>query len=219
MAAPKRAAPKRARTKTGTASTSTSTSTDAAAEGGGDITERVGEAVRTLRKERGYSLEEMAALTGVSRATLSQIETNKTNPTVGVLWKISAGLGVPFSSLLGESQHDRIVVVRKNAQGLLQSDDGAFESRPLAPARSLGNVELYELTLAPRSKHDSAPHPAGTMEGIVVTAGVVRIGVAGEMRDAGVGDSVFFRADAPHFYENPGRVPARVFNLIAYART
>lgn len=186
--------------------------------GSADITERVGDAVRGLRKERGYSLEEMAALTGVSRATLSQIETNKTNPTVGVLWKISAGLGVPFSSLLGEAEHDRIFVVRKNAQGVLQSGDGAFESRPLTPARALGNVELYELTLAPRTKHDSAPHPPGTMEGIVVTAGVVRVGVGGDTRDAGVGDSIFFRADAPHFYENPGRVPARVFNLIAYAR-
>lgn len=217
MVAPKRAA--RSSTPAARARTKAATSPSTTADNGGDITERVGDAVRSLRRERGYSLEEMAALTGVSRATLSQIETNKTNPTVGVLWKISAGLGVPFSSLLGESQHDRIVVVRKNTQGLLQSDDGAFESRPLTPARSLGNVELYELTLAPRSRHDSAPHPAGTMEGIVVTAGVVRIGVAGETRDAGVGDSVFFRADAPHFYENPGRVPARVFNLITYART
>jgi transcriptional regulator with XRE-family HTH domain len=212
MVAPKRAAPKRART------TKTIPTPAGSEPGTSDITERVGEAVRALRKERGYSLEEMAALTGVSRATLSQIETNKTNPTVGVLWKISSGLGVPFSSLLGESPHDRIVVVRKNAQGLLQSDDGAFESRPLTPARSLGNVELYELTLAPRSKHDSAPHAPGTMEGIVVTAGVVRVGVAGDVRDAGVGDAIYFRADSPHFYENPGRVPAKVFNLIAYTR-
>ena len=59
-----------------------------------DVTGRVAEAFRALRKARGYSLEDVAALTDVSRATLSQIETNKTNPTIGVLWKIATGLGV-----------------------------------------------------------------------------------------------------------------------------
>ena len=43
---------------------------------------------------------------GVSKATLSQIEANKTNPTIGVLWKIASGLGVPFSDLLGEQGYE-----------------------------------------------------------------------------------------------------------------
>ena len=42
------------------------------------------------------SLDQLAQLTGVSRAALSQIETRKTNPTIGVLWKIASGLGIAF---------------------------------------------------------------------------------------------------------------------------
>jgi transcriptional regulator with XRE-family HTH domain len=38
--------------------------------------------VRALRKNRGYSLDDLAARSGVSRASLSQIETAKTNPTI-----------------------------------------------------------------------------------------------------------------------------------------
>ena len=55
------------------------------------------------RKRRQMSLDQLAQLTGVSRAALSQIETRKTNPTIGVLWKIASGLGIAFSDLIGES--------------------------------------------------------------------------------------------------------------------
>jgi transcriptional regulator with XRE-family HTH domain len=189
-------------------------------EGASDkITERVGSALRALRHARGYSLEEMAALSGVSRATLSQIETNKTNPTIGVLWKISTGLGVPFSALLGQSEPDRVLVVRRAMQGQLTSDDGRFQSRSLGPSRLLGNVELYELTLAPRTLHRSPPHPPGTQESLHVVAGVIRVGVGEIVRDAGAGDTVFFGADQEHFYENPGKTPARLINAIVYARS
>ncbi len=88
----------------------------------------------------------------------------------------------------------------------------------LGPSRLLGNVELYELTLAPKSRHESAPHPPGTVEGVYVMSGVVRVGVGSVVRDAGPGDTIFFGADSSHHYENPGRVPAKVINAIVYAK-
>ena len=71
--------------------------------------------------------------TGVSRAALSQIETRKTNPTIGVLWKIASGLGVPFSDLIGESRL-ALSVLRRGDTQVLRSTDRKFESRPLMPA-------------------------------------------------------------------------------------
>ena len=181
-----------------------------------EVTSRVAESLRALRRARGYSLEDLASLTGVSRATLSQIESNKTNPTIGVLWKISAGLGVPFSALLGESVERKITVVRRETQGIIRSEDGSFESRSLTQSRSLGPVEIYELYLAPRSRHPSSAHPAGTTEGLVVISGVIRVSVGSALQDAGPGDSLLFAADEDHVYENPGRVAARAINVIAY---
>lgn len=183
-----------------------------------EIAERVGTSLRALRHARGYSLEDIAALSGVSRATLSQIETNKTNPTIGVLWRISTGLGVPFTALLGGSEPERIIVVRRAMQGVLNSDDGLFQSRPLGPSRLLGHVELYELNLSPKSRHESAAHPPGTVEALYVLSGVIRVGIGSLTRDAGPGDTVFFGADTQHYYENPGRVAARLVNVIVYAR-
>ena len=62
--------------------------------GAAELAGRVADHLREQRKRREMSLDQLAQLTGVSRAALSQIETRKTNPTIGVLWKIASGLGV-----------------------------------------------------------------------------------------------------------------------------
>jgi len=62
---------------------------------------RVAVNLRERRKARNMSLDQLAVASGVSRAALSQIETQKSNPSLGVMWKIAVGLGIPFSELLG----------------------------------------------------------------------------------------------------------------------
>lgn len=204
----------------------------AAAEGGGgleeltggdeigaaELTRRVAENVRAVRKVRGYSLDDLAARSGVSRASLSQIETAKTNPTIAILWKIASGLGVPFAALLGDERVERVRVLRRGDQQVLRSADARMESRPLMPAGASPSVELYELRLAPRAVSASEPHARGTTETLVVLTGVLRLRVGDEVHDLAAGDSVFFHADVPHSYENPGRIEARYHDVIAYTR-
>lgn len=163
------------------------------------------------------SLDDLAKASGVSRAALSQVETCKTNPTVGLLWKIAVGLGVPFADLLGQPRSGVSVLRRGDAQ-VLRSLDGKLESRPLTPAGASPLVELYELRLAARSTHASEPHAPGTHEFIVVLSGALRLNVGGEQIEVMAGDSVSFPADRPHSYENPGSSEARYHDLILYER-
>jgi transcriptional regulator with XRE-family HTH domain len=185
--------------------------------GAAELGRRVAENLRQRRKARGMSLDDLSRSSGVSRAALSQIETCKSNPTVGVLWKIAVGLGVPFAELLGEQKPGALVLRRADTQ-VLRSSDGRFESRPLAPAGMSPLVELYELRLSARSTHASEPHAPGTHELVVVLSGLLRIHVGGEIHELGTGDSISFPADRPHAYENPGRTEARYHNIITYAR-
>ena len=92
------------------------------------------------------TLDELAQLTGVSRAVWSQIETRKTNPTIGVLCEIASGLGIPFVDLIGESRAELSVSRRGKSQPLC-SLDGKFERWPLMPAAGIPQVEMYELQL------------------------------------------------------------------------
>jgi XRE family transcriptional regulator, regulator of sulfur utilization len=185
--------------------------------GAADLGRRIAANMRDRRKSRGMSLDELSHASGVSRAALSQIETCKSNPTLGVLWKIAVGFGIPFSELLGEDR-DSVSILRRSDTQVLRAADGKFESRPLTPAGTSPLVELYELRLAARSSHASEPHAAGTREVLVVLAGQLRMRVNDAAYDLAAGDSVSFAADQAHVYENPAASEGRYHNLILYAR-
>ena len=185
--------------------------------GAAELARRVAENLRHKRKLRGLSLDDLARASGVSRAALSQVETCKTNPTVGLLWKIAVGLGVPFQDLLGQPRTGISVLRRGDAQ-VLRSLDGKLESRPLTPAGTSSLVEIYELRLAARATHTSEPHAAGTYEFLVVLSGALKLHVEEESLELLAGDSVSFPADRPHAYENNGSSEARYHNVILYER-
>jgi transcriptional regulator with XRE-family HTH domain len=185
--------------------------------GAAELGRRVAENLRQRRKARNMSLDDLARASGVSRAALSQIETCKSNPTVGVLWKIAVGLGIPFAELIGAPRSGAAVLRREDSQ-LLRSSDGRFESRPLTPAGASPLVELYELRVAARSTHRSEAHAPGTHEVVVVLTGQLRLHVDQEVYELASGDSIAFAADRPHSYENPAGAEARYHNVIVYER-
>jgi transcriptional regulator with XRE-family HTH domain len=185
--------------------------------GAADVARRVAENLRDHRKRREMSLDQLSHATGVSRAALSQIETRKTNPTIGVLWKIASGLGVPFSDLIGESRLS-LSILRRDETQVLRSTDRKFQSRPLVPAAGVSEIEMYELSLAARARHSSEPHGPGTKELVVVLSGSLRMTVGDHTDELGAGDSVVFDANLPHVYENPGNAEARYHDVIIYRR-
>ncbi len=70
--------------------------------GGGKIIQVMGENVRALRQALALSQEELAFRAGVDRTYISQIERGVGNPSVLVLVKIAATLGVELHELLAE---------------------------------------------------------------------------------------------------------------------
>lgn len=181
------------------------------------LARRVAQNLKSLRGAKGWTLDELANRCGVSRATLSQIETCRTNPTLAVLWKIASGLEISFSELIGEDEpRPRLQLVSIREQDVIRTGDDTVESRPLAPGRLLGDTDLYELTLAPEATMDSEPHATGTFEALVVLEGAVRVTVEEESVVAETHQAVFFAADVAHRYTNEGSVPARALNVIVH---
>jgi len=179
---------------------------------------RVADALRKFRQDRDLSLDELSARSGVSRAALSQIEGARTNPTLAVLWKIAVGLEVPFHDLLGSNTEASVLVLRGGDALPLRSADGRTESRLLSPGGATTTTEVYELRLAPKAFHESDPHARGTTETLVVLTGSLRLGVADAVYELSTGDSVFFRADVKHSYENRSTRETRLMDVIHYVR-
>lgn len=186
--------------------------------GAAELARRVAEALRKFRQDRSLSLDDLSARSGVSRAALSQIEGARTNPTLAVLWKIAVGLEIPFHDLLGSNPDTSVLLLRAGDALPLRSSDGRTESRLLSPGGSSTTTEVYELRLLPKALHESDPHARGTTETLIVLTGAIRLGVEDAVYELSAGDSVFFRADVRHFYENRSTREARVMDVIHYTR-
>ncbi len=215
------------RTRTAAVSTKTSPKPRATARptvsggdelGAAELARRVADSLRTLRAERRLSLDQLAVASGVSRAALSQIEGARTNPTLGVLWKIASGLGVPFQMLLGSSTGGKCRVLRASDVAPLRSTDGRVESRLLSPAGATVGIEIYELRFQPKGVQQSEAHASGTSETVLLLTGALRVTVDDETHDLAPGDSIYFRADVQHSYSNQSSHEARCIDIIAYGR-
>lgn len=178
----------------------------------------IGANLRALRTERGLSLDQLAKVTGLSRTTLGQIELGRAAPSVGVIWKIARAFDVPFATLLATEARVATTVLRAATARRLVSPDGRFSSRALYTPGADDGVEFYELYLAPHSREDAAPHPAGTREHLVVVSGALDLEVGDERHPLRKGDAARFAADVPHAYVNPGAEPCWMHLVMTYAR-
>jgi transcriptional regulator with XRE-family HTH domain len=172
--------------------------------------------LRRLRKERGWSLVQLSARAGVSRAMLSQVETGKTTPTIAVLWKIATGIGVPFAELILEEEAADVTVVRAGATPAITSPDRKFRSTPVFPHALGPGIELYRITIAAGGASRSAPHARGTVEVVAVEEGRLRLTVAGAEHQLGPGDTASFAADVEHAYA-AGDGGCVLYDVIRYA--
>ena len=62
------------------------------------------ETLRTLRRAKGWSQTRLARESGVSQTYISDLEAGRSNPTVPVLKRLAAALGVRVSDLIEESE-------------------------------------------------------------------------------------------------------------------
>jgi transcriptional regulator with XRE-family HTH domain len=183
-----------------------------------DLASVVGINLRRLRVRRGLSLERLSKASGVSRAMLGQVELGQSAPTINVLWKIARALDVTFSALISRHSESGTTVLRAVEAKLLTSHDGQFISRALFPFDEPRRVEFYELRIAPGKREEADPHPAGTVENLMVNAGALEICLGTTTHRLETGDAIVFEADVHHAYINPGTTESVVYLVMTYAQ-
>lgn len=152
----------------------------------------------------------MAERSGVAKSTLSVIETGCGNPTVETIWAIANALDVPFGELVS-AVHEKEPV-----SGGQLPDDGSvvhFIERSSSEPR----IEIYSMTLRPGSRKESAPHPSGVKERVMVVSGTMLVGDSNSPSMVSAGHSHVFRADVPHVY-GALEQEARAFVFVEYPK-
>lgn len=181
------------------------------------IHRNLGSRVRHLRAARGWSLEALAAASGVSRSMLSQIEREQANPTLAVTLRIARAFGLSLGELLEmPGAATSVSVIRANDHTYHYRSDKDCQIRTLSPLNLEKDVEFYEIRLQPGGALRSSPHFEGTREFLTVQKGRVKVESAGDAEELDPGDSANYRADVAHAIVNAGKTEAIVYLIVIY---
>ncbi len=165
----------------------------------------LGTRLRTLRIDRGMTLETLAAHTGFSKGYLSRIENNKKLPPLGTLARVADALQTPLAQLLGmkglaaRDTAPFASLVRRGARKEVVRGASAFgyDYVSLADAGTARHMEPLLFTFpAEIDKHVFFEHKGE--EFIFILSGRVEWQVGHEVLLLEPGDSLYFDARLPH---------------------
>ncbi|MFC4012065.1 helix-turn-helix domain-containing protein [Nonomuraea purpurea] len=177
---------------------------------GDELDVRLADRLAGLRVERGWSLEELAGRTGISRSSLSRLERGEISPTAALLNKLCAVYERTMSRLLAEVESEPPQLVRAPAQAVWRDEQSGFVRRSVSPPHPGLRGELVEGRLRPGADiaYD-VPPVAGLEQHIWVLEGAVEITSAGRAHTLRAGDCLRFRVWGPSRFHCPGPEPVR----------
>lgn len=183
----------------------------------GMVSSHLSQRIKTLRAQRGWSLEKLASICGVSRSMLSQIEREQATPTVMVALGIARGLGVSLDELVTPvGATSRLEILRGDEIQHVYRSDEHCRLRTLSPLDAGRRIEFYEITLAIGGALRSAPHFSGTRELLTVRQGTIRVEAGEETALLAAQDSIAYPADVDHALVNAGDEVAIAYLIDTY---
>ncbi|GAA4928899.1 helix-turn-helix domain-containing protein [Streptomyces coeruleoprunus] len=171
------------------------------------LTQSLARNLKRWRGERGFTLDALAARSGVSRGMIIQIEQARTNPSVGTTVKLADALGVSITTLLDYEQGPQVRLVPADQAVRMWSTPAGSHTTLLVGTEARGPLELWSWTLMPGDASASDAHPDGTTELLHVAAGELTLVVDGVEHRVPAGASATFESNVPHAYRNDGDEP------------
>ncbi|MEM8776294.1 MAG: XRE family transcriptional regulator [Pseudomonadota bacterium] len=175
----------------------------------------LGADLRALRKTRGLTLSGLAEGVGRSVGWLSQVERDKSEPTISDLRQIAEVLGVPMSLLFGHASapvEEQGYVVRAGTRRPMGSGEEGLIEELLSPDLT-DDFEVIHSTFQPRSAMQKmADRP--TQELGYIISGKLDLKIGEKRFTVGPGDSFRCR-DEPYHWSNPYDEPAVAIWVIA----
>jgi len=170
----------------------------------------IAQRLKSLRAERGWSLDELARRSNVSRATLSRLENAEVSPTASVLGKLCAAYGLTMSRLMHMVEDDFIPLVRRSAQLVWTDPTGGFRRRSVSPPAQGLAAEVLECELEPgmRITYDSPPR-SGLEHHLLLIEGQLEVNVDGRTYDLRPGDCLRYQLFGPSAFVTSEKCSAR----------
>ncbi|MFK4823670.1 cupin domain-containing protein [Paenochrobactrum sp. BZR 588] len=169
----------------------------------------IGGRLRTLRMRQNLSQRELAKRAGVTNSTISLIEANQSNPSVGALKRILDGIPIGMAEFFA-LEPDVPQTVFYQANELVEIGRGPISYRQVG--ENLFNRALQLL----KERYEAGADTGKVMlvhegeEGGIVISGRIEVTVGSERRILGPGDAYYFDSKLPHRFRCVGPVPCEV---------
>lgn len=166
--------------------------------------------LKTLRRERGWSMDMLAERSGVSRASLSRLENAEVSPTAHVLGKLCAAFGLTLSRLMHLVEDDFTPLIRRDHQPLWTDPETGFRRRSVSPPAGPLNAEGLECDLPAdtRITYEQPPRP-GLEHHLLLMAGRLTVEIDGTIHHMQPGDCLRYQLFGPSAFATPPENGAR----------
>ncbi|HJY01410.1 MAG TPA: XRE family transcriptional regulator, partial [Streptosporangiaceae bacterium] len=169
-----------------------------------DLTTAVARTLQALRADRGWSLDQLAARSGVSKGVLVALEQGRSNPNLATLARISDAFGVPVTQLVDVGGEPAVRISSPDASRVLWRGPSGGTGTIVGATDPPWAVELWRWEVMPGEEFGGDAHAPATREMVWVEAGRLTLTVAGERHTVDPGQSARFPASRPHRYSNEG---------------
>ena len=169
--------------------------------------------LRDLRKARGYTLDQLAMLSRVSRSMISLIERQQTSPTASVLNKLADALGVSLPVLFamdkGAEESRPLSTVAE--QSIWTDPASGYVRRQLSPADWPSPMELVEVHFPAGETviFDRAMRHTAAHQQLVLLEGSMAITMGDRLWRMEAGDCLALDPGERIVYHNPASTMAR----------
>jgi transcriptional regulator with XRE-family HTH domain len=172
------------------------------------IVHGIGPKVRSLRKQAGLSLQQLAEQADVSAAAIHKIEQSGMVPTITTLLKVAGALGKPVAYFVEEEASDPTVHTPDGEQRSIYTSHTGIDLAGITGTYGQFNIAGARATVEPGASSGAKPleHPGEEL--VYVLEGELEFVVAGKPFTLGPRDALHFRTVQPHSWRNPGSVEA-----------
>ncbi|WP_102192239.1 helix-turn-helix transcriptional regulator [Microbacterium aurantiacum] len=160
--------------------------------------------LRHARQKKGITLEELAAETGISKSTLSRLESGQRRPSLELLLPVVAALGVPFDEIVRSPRIEDPRVTQRETRA-----DGRILTRLSA---SRGEPQAFKITI-PATEREPVLRTHPGYEWIYVLDGRLRLLLGDHDIVMGPGEVAEFDTKNPHWFGSTGTAPVEIVSL------
>jgi transcriptional regulator with XRE-family HTH domain len=180
-----------------------------------DVNHRLAERLKQARSARGWTLEQFAEASGVSRAMISKIERAEVSPTAAVLARLAAGLGTSMASLFPAPRSAPDRLSRWDDQSDWQDPASGYIRRNVSPAGAAAEIVYVTFPAGGRVVFDTYTAPHDIEQQVWVLEGEIEMGIGPQVTRLGTGDCLLMRLDQPITFHNPGDSAARYIVVLS----